>query len=253
MKILLISQARVSSSRLPAKVLKPLGRSTVLGVHLSRLKKSKLVTDFIVATVDEPGVEEIVGEAQRNGFGFFKGSLMDVLDRFYQASLIHHPDVVVRVTSDCPLIDVKLVDDLIEKFLMGNVDYASNCLEPNLPDGMDCEVFKFSALETAWRNAKLSSEREHVTPYIWKNLDIKGGNKFSGMAISYELNLSRLRLTLDQIEDYNFISQIVDGCGEESSLEEILIFLKEHPDLLSFNSKIMANEGYFRSLEKDKK
>lgn len=251
MKILAITQARVSSSRLPAKVLLPLGAQTVLDLHLKRLKKSKRITDILVATTQEPEVDKIVKIAERQGCLVYQGSLEDVLDRFYQGAKKLHPDVVVRVTSDCPLLSAEYVDDLIEKFLKQNVDYASNCLIPNLPDGMDAEVMTFNALEQAWYEAKLKSEREHVTSYIWKNSDVKGGEKFRALAVNYGLNLDAIRITLDRDEDYEVITKLVQELGEECSLTQIVEYLKVHPEVYNINANIMANEGYIKSLQKD--
>ncbi|MBM3191775.1 MAG: hypothetical protein FJZ63_03885, partial [Chlamydiae bacterium] len=130
MKILGITQARVSSSRLPGKVLQKLGTETVLGLHLSRLKRSSRVSQWIVATTEEPESQKIVEIATKHGVQAVRGSLNDVLDRFYKATMVFKPDVVVRVTSDCPLIDPIYLDDLINQFFEARVDYAANCLHP---------------------------------------------------------------------------------------------------------------------------
>lgn len=251
MKVLAITQARVSSSRLPSKVLLPLGSETVLDLHLKRLKKTKLVGDILVATTLEEGAEQIVTIAKRNSVLCYRGSLEDVLDRFYQAASSQEPDIVVRITSDCPMIDPFYIDDLIEKFIDANVDYASNCLVPNLPDGMDAEVMRYSVLERAWKEAQLQSEREHITPYIWKNTDVKGGALFKGLAVDYGLNLQAVRLTLDQPEDYEVLKALVASLGESASLQEMLNFLLLNPEISKLNSKISMNEGYFKSLQKD--
>lgn len=249
MKIMLITQARIASTRLPGKVLLPLGSGTILHMHLNRLRRCQRVDIFMVATTNEPDSGKILGVAQSCGFQYYQGSVDDVLDRFYQAAKPFNPDCVVRVTSDCPLIDPGLVDDLVEKFLAADVDYASNCLQPNLPDGMDCEVFRFSVLERAWREAKLDSEREHVTPYIWKNSNLKGGQIFSALAVEYGQNRSHIRLTIDQSEDYAVLKNLVERCGERASLDE---YVKAYPEYARINSHIKTNEGYETSLKKDR-
>lgn len=246
MKILAITQARYSSSRLPGKVLKKLGNGTVLDLHLKRIKKSELITDFYVATTTEPQSSEIEAIAQKNGFKCFHGNLDDVLDRFYQAALEIRPDFVVRLTSDCPLIDPYYIDDLIRIFLESHVDYAANCIKPSLPDGMDAEIFTFNALETAWEEAQKKSEREHVTTFI------RDCGKFKIKSVIYPLDLGKFRLTLDTPEDYELISKLVSEAGEEGSLNDYLNCLDKHPDWLKINSHYERNEGLKKSIAEDK-
>lgn len=245
MKILAITQARFSSSRLPGKVLKTLGDATVLDLHLKRIKKSKLINQFVVATTDEPESKEIDLIAQRNDFGCFHGSLEDVLDRFYQAAKVIQPDYIVRLTSDCPLIDSFYIDDLIEKFLDKKVDYAANCLNPTLPDGMDAEIFTFAALETAWKEAMKKSEREHVTPFI------RDCGKFLIESVEYPLELGKFRLTLDTQEDYELIKKLVAQIGEDGTTQEYIQCLIKNPEWLEINSKFKRNEGYTKSIKGD--
>ncbi len=245
MKIIAITQARISSSRLPQKVLLPLGSATALDLHLKRASKSKMINEIIVATTNEPGVEKIVEIARSHNCTVFQGSLNDVLDRFYQAVSDKNPDYIVRLTSDCPIIDPELIDDVIKKFIHSKLDYGANCLNSTLPDGMDVEIFKYSCLETAWKEAKLNSEREHVTPYI------RNCGKFDILAVDYAPNLGSYRLTLDTIEDYNLIKKLVDTVGEDASMEDYLNYLRKNPDLLNLNNKYERNEGYAKSLKGD--
>lgn len=245
MKIIAVTQARISSSRLPQKVLLPLGGKTALDLHLKRAGRSKMINEIIVATTNEPGVEKIVDIAKANNCGVFQGSLDDVLDRFYQAVSDKNPDYVVRLTSDCPIIDPELIDDTIRKFIHSKLDYGANCLNGTLPDGMDVEIFKYSCLETAWKEARLKSEREHVTPYI------RNCGKFDILAVDYTPNLGSYRLTLDTIEDYNLIKKLVDDVGEDAPMEDYLSYLRKHPELLNLNNKYERNEGYAKSLKGD--
>ena len=134
MKVVAVTQARISSSRLPQKVLLPLGSMTALGLHLKRAGKSKLINEIVVATTNEVGVEKIIAEAKSQNCRVFQGSLDDVLDRFYQAVVNDRPDYVVRLTSDCPLIDPELIDDTIRKIIHSKLDYGANCLNSTLPD-----------------------------------------------------------------------------------------------------------------------
>ena len=162
MKIVAVTQARYGSTRLPAKVLKKVGDETLLDIHLQRILKATKITTLVVATTIEEGSDEIVRVAQRNGIGCYRGSINDVLERFYFAVKDMSPDYVVRVTSDCPLIDPHVIDHVITTCISAGCDYASNTLKPTYPDGIDTEVFRFSALERAYNEALLKSEREHV-------------------------------------------------------------------------------------------
>ena len=244
-KILAITQARYSSSRLPGKVLKSLGSATVLDLHLKRIHQSKLINQFVVATTEEPESAEIEAIAMRNDFECFHGSTDDVLDRFYQAARKYNPEYVVRLTSDCPLIDSFYIDDLIRVFLLKKVDYAANCINPTLPDGMDAEIFTFKALETAWQKAAKKSEREHVTPFI------RDCGNFTIESVEYSLGLGEYRLTLDTKEDYELISKLVLEVGEKGTLNEYIQCLKNNPEWLKINSKYERNEGLKKSIKGD--
>lgn len=242
---MVITQARISSSRLPGKVLLPLGTGSVLDLHLKRIKKSKLITDFAVATTQESQTEKIESIALNNGFTCFHGSLEDVLDRFYQCAKEIKPDYVVRLTSDCPLIDSFFIDDLIEKFLDKKIDYAANCITPSLPDGMDAEIFSFASLEVAWKEARKKSEREHVTPFI------RDCGKFEIESIEYPYGYGHIRLTLDTKEDYDLISKVVFEVGEDGAMEDYVQCLKRNPEWLKINSQYERNEGLKKSLLED--
>ena len=160
LKTVLITQARSGSTRLPRKILKEINSESLLEIHLKRLNKCKNISKIIVATTDKPEDKVIYDYAIDLGFNSFRGSESDVLDRFYQAVRNEKPDWIVRVTSDCPLIDPILVDKLIKFAHNNNRDYCSNTLIENYPDGQDIEVFKFSALELAWTCSKNNDFRE---------------------------------------------------------------------------------------------
>ena len=180
-----------------------------LEIHLKRLKKCKNVSKIIVATTDKPEDKVIYDYAINRGFNSFRGSESDVLDRFYQAVRNEKSDWIVRVTSDCPLIDPFLVDKIINFAHNKNIDYCSNTLIENYPDGQDIEVFKFSALELAWKNANLPSEREHVTPYIRNNSDFKGAGIFKALNYSCPSNYSKIRMTVDEQRDFDLIKVLI--------------------------------------------
>lgn len=245
MKIIAITQARFSSSRLPGKVLKKLGSKTALDIHLRRIKKSKLITDFIVATTNEPESKEIEAIALAQGFLCFHGNTDDVLDRFYESCRQFNPDYIVRLTSDCPLVDPIYIDDLIEKFLKSSVDYAANCLVPTLPDGMDAEIFSFQSLSKAWREADKKSEREHVTTYI------RNSGKFKTMSVEYPVDCSKFRLTLDTPEDFDVLKKVIEIGGEDGSTEDYVKILSIHSEIRKINSMYERNEGLKKSLNED--
>ena len=166
---IIITQARTNSSRLPGKVLKQINGQELLKIHVDRISLSKEANKIIVATTVGAIDDNIERLCNSWNILVFRGSENDVLDRFYKAAKPHNPEWIVRVTSDCPLLDPKLIDAVIKTAKENQVDYCANILIENFPDGQDVEVFRFESLQTAWKNAKLSSEREHVTPYIREN------------------------------------------------------------------------------------
>ena len=252
MKVLAITQARYGSTRLPAKILKEVNGVTLLEIHLRRILQSNLITELKVATTDEEGSKYIIDIAKKVGVDYHQGSVDDVLDRFYQTAKPENPDFVVRVTSDCPLIDPTIIDKVICTCTDGGYDYASNTLIPTYPDGMDVEVFKFSALETAWRDAKLLSEHEHVTPYIKNNSSVMGGTIFKSFNVENDVDLSALRITVDEQRDFEVIKALIENVGIDKHCADYVKYLEEHSDVKNINASIMRNEGYAKSLANDK-
>ena len=252
MKILAITQARLSSSRLPSKVLKKIGDITLLEIHLKRLLKSKLISNLKVAIANESGIEEIIEVANNLSISTFIGSIDNVLDRFYQASKIQKPNYIVRITSDCPLIDPELLDKIIEYTILHDLDYCSNTLLPTFPDGTDVEVFRFSALKHAFENANLTSELEHVTPYIWKNSSFLGGKIFKSDCFMNKEDFSNYRITVDTIEDFFVIEKLVHALGVDKSWREYVTYLEKEHSVFSINNVNKRNEGYQKSLNQDK-
>lgn len=252
MKILAITQARYGSTRLPAKILKEVGGTTLLETHLRRILQSKLITKLKVATTPEEGAKYIIAIADKLGVEYHQGSVDDVLDRFYQTALPEHPDYVVRLTSDCPLIDPEIIDRTISACIEGGYDYASNTLIPTYPDGMDVEVFKFSALEAAWKDARLQSEHEHVTPYIKNNSSVLGGSLFRSFNVENASDQSALRITVDEQRDFEVIKALIENVGADKHCADYVAYLEEHLEVKDINSSIMRNEGYAKSLANDK-
>jgi spore coat polysaccharide biosynthesis protein SpsF (cytidylyltransferase family) len=252
MKILAITQARIGSTRLPEKILKTVNDESLLEIHLKRILKSERITKLKVATTTEPDSEKIVKIAKKVGVEIYKGSVDNVLDRFYQTALPEDPDWIVRLTSDCPLIDPVIIDHVIDLAISKNLDYASNTLDPTFPDGLDTEIFKFSALKKAIREAKLPSEFEHVTPYIWKNSTYKGGKLFKSDCYKNSIDFSSFRLTVDTIEDFKVIEKIINLIGTDKSWYEYVKILQKYPNIKEINKQFIRNEGYIKSLKQEK-
>ncbi|ANE56399.1 cytidylyltransferase domain-containing protein [Methylomonas sp. DH-1] len=247
--ILAILQARMSSSRLPGKVLLPLLGEPMLLRQIERLRKVRNIDRLLVATSAETADDEIENLCKRHAIDCFRGNLNDVLDRFYQAAVSHHPDHVVRLTADCPLADPGLIDQVIEFYLAGGYDYASNAIQPTFPDGLDVEICRFACLEQAWREAGLPSQREHVMPFIHQQPE-----RFN---IGHFLNredLSHLRWTVDEPRDFELVSQIYAAlypANPDFATPDILRLLAERPELANWNTQHQRNEGYLKSLAAD--
>ena len=250
-KTVLITQARSGSTRFPGKILKEIEGKSLLQIHLNRLRGCKTISKIIVATTIKPEDEIIYNKAIQWGFDASRGSELDVLDRFYKAVKNDKPDWIVRVTSDCPLIDPKLVDSIISFVQQKNVDYGSNTFVEKFPDGQDVEVFKFSALETAWKSAKLQSEREHVTPYIRNNSDFNGGVLFKAINFPCKFDYSKIRMTVDEIRDFELIKRLIEEIGVDQTWLKYTNYVIEN-DLGIINNSIIRNEGLKTSLKNDK-
>ena len=236
MNIVAIIQARMGSSRLPGKVSMDLGGETVLGRVVRRLQRSRHISKIVVATTTVPADEVIVAECDRLEVLCFRGSEHDVLDRYYQAARANAADAVVRITSDCPLIDPELVDETVEVFRDEHADYASNVFPRTYPRGLDTEVFSFDALDRAWREAREAHQREHVTPYLYEHPQI-----FKLASLSGAADYSRYRWTLDTREDLELLRAIYsrfDG-RDDFSWQEVLCLMEREPELADLNSQVL--------------
>lgn len=252
MKILAITQARIGSTRLPGKILKTINGKSLLEIHLKRILNSKLITKLKVATTTEPDAIQIVDICNKLGVETYSGSLNNVLERFYLTALPEKPDWVIRLTSDCPLIDPVVIDKTIHHAISKNFDYVSNTLQPTYPDGIDVEVFKFSALEKAYREAMLTSELEHVTPFIWKNSTYKGGSLFTSDCVINEKDFSSIRLTVDTIDDFQVIEKLIQLLGTDKTWLEYVNKLEDSPRIKQINARYQRNEGYKKSITNEK-
>jgi spore coat polysaccharide biosynthesis protein SpsF len=250
-----IIQARMGSTRLPGKVLKNLAGKPVLWHIVNRVKLSMLSEMVLVATTTNPEDDIIQSACNTWGIPVFRGSSDDVLQRYcdavkYLEAGRSKVDYIIRITGDCPLIDPTIIDEVVRVALSEKYDYVSNTDPPTFPDGLDVEVFSRSALFTACKNATLISEHEHVTPHIRKSEDFR---KFN---VTCQKDLSGLRWTLDNEEDYVFIKKIYDDLFKNSkdlTMQEVLNYLWDHPYLQKINEMIPRNVGYKKSLKKDSK
>ena len=249
-KTILITQARTGSTRLPGKVLKEINGKSLLQIHLNRLKKCKSVSEIIVATTTNSEDDILFNLVLKWGYNASRGSETDVLDRCYEAVKEKKADWIVRVTSDCPLIDPALVDNVIDFVQSNKKDYGSNTFIENFPDGQDIEVFKFSALEYAWQSAKLQSQREHVTPFIRNNSDLKGGNLFSAINYPCDFDFSKIRMTVDECVDFELISILIRDLGIDKTWLEYTNYIIQN-NLTEINDSIIRNEGLLKSLKND--
>lgn len=248
--ILAMLQARVSSSRLPGKVLKPILGVPMLGRQIERVQRAKSIDRLLVATSNDVTDNPIEQWCRQSGVECFRGNLDDVLDRFYQAAKPIDPEHVVRLTGDCPLADPDLIDEVIQFHISGDFDYSTNAIEPTYPDGLDVEVFRFACLEQAWREAKLPSQREHVTPFIHQQPD-----RFRIGLFKNPINLSHFRWTVDEALDFELIRRIYEALypiDAKFKSQDILAFLDENPELKTLNISYDRNEGFQKSLLKDK-
>lgn len=239
MKIVGITQARYGSTRLKGKVLKEIQGDTLLQIHLERLLKSSIADQWIVATTDEPEAELIAGIAKNNNVYCYKGSTNDVLDRYYQAAKIFNPDFIVRVTSDCPLIDPKVIDDVIDFTVKNNMDYGANIMDRTYPDGQDIEVIKYTALKEAWSKAKGKEEREHVTPFIRNNSSFYGGRLFTSDNYRNNTDYSKVRMTVDYGEDFKLIKQLVSKLGKDKGWLEYTNYILSNKELSSLSEQFI--------------
>jgi spore coat polysaccharide biosynthesis protein SpsF len=251
MKILAITQARIGSTRLPAKIIKRINGETLLEIHLKRIQKSKLISKLKVATTTEAEDLTIVEICSKLNIAAYKGSVNDVLERFYLAAKPENPDWIVRLTSDCPLIDSLLIDSIVQMAVISDCDYVSNTLNPTFPDGLDIEVFKFSALEKAFTEATMKSDHEHVTPYIWRNSSLKGGKIFTSQSFENDVDYSQIRMTVDKLEDFLVIESLVNALGLNCTWEAYVDYIKKHNEISELNNIFKRNEGYANSLKND--
>ena len=226
----------MGSTRLPGKVLMEIGGRTALARVVRRLSRAAFVNEVVVATSNLPADDAIVGECERLGTRCFRGSEADVLDRYYWAAKNFDADAVVRITSDCPLIDPQLVDETIRVFETQEADYASNVIPRTYPRGLDTEVFTAEALAWAWLEAREPHQREHVTPYLYEHPEI-----FRMASAVADEDFSQHRWTLDTPEDLDLIRAIYSRFDnrDDFSWREVLVLMEREPELSRMNAHIV--------------
>ena len=239
MKVVALVQARMGSTRLPNKVMKPIGGTPMIEHLLSRLFRAKELDQIVIATSVDIRNRPLVEHVRKLGYACEQGSENDVLDRFVQAARAHHADVVVRITGDCPLVDPELVDEAIRRFKAAGVDYFNNITPPTYPDGLDIEVCTFKALEQASRETNKPFDCEHVTPYL------RESGKFSTAAMQHCQDLSALRWTVDEPADFDVIEKVFQHFQPRTDFTwvEVLDLQRRRPDIFNINQHIIRNEG----------
>ena len=237
MRIVAIIQARMGSTRLPGKVLQDLAGEPMLARVVNRTGRAKTIQEVVIATTTNVLDDVIVELCKARDWSWFRGSEEDVLDRYYRAAKEYQADLIVRITSDCPLIDPEVIDQVVKAFLerQPEVDYASNTWpRRTFPQGLDTEVMRIDVLERAWREDSNPAWREHVTPYIYRNPD-----RFRIHNVLGQVDYSAMRWTVDATEDLTFVRQIYDYFDHDGfSWHEVLKALEEHPEWLEINRHI---------------
>jgi spore coat polysaccharide biosynthesis protein SpsF len=247
MNIVVVIQARMGSTRLPGKVMLPLAGAPLLARMLERVVAARTPFETVVATTTDSADDPIVDLSRRSGVACYRGHPIDLLDRHYQAALIHHADVVVKIPSDCPLIDPEVIDRVLGEFIARRepVDYLSNLHPASWPDGQDVEAMTLGALDTAWREARRPFEREHTTPFLWERPErFRIGSVM--MPGGEDLSMAH-RWTVDYPEDYQFVATIYEHLhapGRIFGVDHVLSLVSARPDLAAINAHLAGVNWY---------
>jgi spore coat polysaccharide biosynthesis protein SpsF (cytidylyltransferase family) len=252
MKFSVIIQARTGSSRLPNKVMKNYKKFNILDILVSRIKKSKLIDKIIISTTNKKKDIKIINFCKKKKILFFKGSEKNVLKRYYDTACKFKLKYIIRLTSDCPLIDLHTMEEMIKKFRKYKIDFYSNTVPHpcKFPDGSDIEIFNFKTLKRTYSEAILPSDKEHVTFYMWKY------GKFKIKKFNIKKDLSSYRYTVDYPEDFKLICSMIDYFGNkiiDLKMKDIIKFIDDNPRLILYQRNIFRTIGWQKSLEKDKK
>ena len=251
MKIVTVIQARMSSSRLPGKVMLPILGQPLLYRMIERVKAAELIGQLVIATSTNPEDDEIEKFCEEENLVCYRGHLTDLLDRHYQVAKNYKAEAVVKIPSDCPLIDPKIINKVLQKFIdHDEYDFVSNLHPATYPDGNDVEIMSFEALEYAWRDASKDYEREHTTPFIWEHDENFGiGNVEWETGLDYS---ATHRWTIDFPEDYEFIRKVYSELYAGNplfTLKDILDLLKQKPKIAEINSQYLGKYWYENHLD----
>lgn len=249
-KIVTVIQARSGSTRLPGKVMMDiLGRPLLLRM-VERVQRAALAGTIVIATTTESSDDVIEKLCEQEGLNCYRGNRDDLLDRHYQTGLLYHADAVVKIPSDCPLIDPKVIDRVLQYYLDHDYDFVSNLHPATYPDGNDVEVMSMKTITTAWQNATLKMEREHTTPYIWERPEL-----FRIATLTWETGLDYSmshRWTIDYPEDFDFIKRVYEELYPSDpafTLQNILDLTDRNPDIFALNSKYAGVNWYRNHLD----
>ena len=238
-----IIQARLTSKRFPNKVLEKVKGQTLIQILINRIKFCKKIDKIIVAIPKNKKQKKLKKHLRDIGANYFEGSEQNVLDRYYQAAKKLHPENVVRITADCPLIDYSIIDKLVKIVRQKKYDYASNVNPATFPDGLDVSVIKFKTLEESWKKVKSSYDKEHVVTYIQKNKNLKKFNLIN------KINYSSERWTVDEKEDFEVIKKIIENFNNlKFSWRSVIKLKKKNPQIFFNNSHLIRDEGLLKKL-----
>ena len=252
-KIVAIIQARMGSSRLPGKVLKEVNGVPLLKYQFERVKQSLFIFETVIATTVREENDVIAEFCEQNQISCFRGSEDDVLSRYYECAREYKADIVVRLTADCPLIDPRVIDEVVKIYMENDYDFVANTAPPEgftYPEGMDVEVFSFKLLERAAREAEKPSELEHVTHYFWQNPQL-----FSSYRVDLKQDFSDYRLTVDYPEDFEVAEEVFYGLLQKDPLftmHDVIKFLDDNKDIKEKNSSFKPTAGWQSAFQKDK-
>ena len=252
LKIVTVIQARTGSSRLPNKIFLPLAEKPLLIRMYERVSASKLSGTIVIATTKDRSDDKVEELCKEYNLNYFRGHPTDLLDRHYQATKVFNADAVVKIPSDCPLIDPLVIDKVLNYYLNNSdmFDYVSNLHPATYPDGNDVEIFSMSVMEDAWLNAKKDLEREHTTPYFWENPDkFRIGNVKWKTGLDYSMSH---RFTIDYEKDYNFIKSVYDELYPVNNiftLQDILDLLDRKPEIKKLNEEYCGVNWYRNHLD----
>lgn len=241
-KITIILQARTGSKRFPRKVLAKIEKQPMIWHVINRVKATKKIQQIVLTTTKKKEDRILLKIAKENKIHSFTGKTNDVLNRYYQCALLFNADPIIRITADCPLIDAKIIEKILDIYTNHKYDYVTNIMDRSFPEGLDVEIFSFDTLKKANQYAKLKSEREHVTPYIKNN-----PQKFKLFNMKNELNFSELRWSVDYKKDLKFVRKIYSELKPKKNffMRDILKIISKNPDIIKINTPFNKKQDYF--------